>query len=364
MAAEPRVLVVATTPGPAQALADAVTALQTGGNQVTVLSSSDSGFGRGCATFSRLGIANECVEDLLPQYRPLHVSLEQAADLLSQIAPDVLLAGSVNEPTGELRPLEDVLCAAASQANLPNLQFVEGWDVWQPRRWGPPPARIYLAADQYAAAMLSANGIDPRNIRHVGYSPSLLMPARLNAQERANGRATLGISGHERLIAFFGQVTPDNPTTLGWTAAALGPTDRLVFQPHPRDSRSVDDLLRNCPPGSAVLSRLRTDQLIQAADVCVTHFSLVSFATSALGLPTVLTLLAKDVPHVRSVLGAYPTTLLKGTTECYDCLGLRQSLANPRPPEQSFVDKVRHSAATFSDNLATVVLEAMADRPT
>lgn len=357
MASEPRVLAVTTTPGPSQALAGTLSSLS-GRMRVTVLSSTDSEFGQGCGVYARFGVPVTAIEDVSPGYRPLHVDDAEAEALLNKFAPDAVLAGAVNEPTGELRPLEDMICRAASRAGIANAQFTEGWDVWQPRRWGPPEAGVYLTVDKYATAVLCSHGMPDERIRIVGYPPSLIDPDRLDPAERATVRAELGLGEDERLIVFFGQVTPETATPLGWTAKALGGRDRLLFQRHPRDSRPLEELFRDCPPGSVTVSPLPTERIIHATDVCVTHYSLVSFTTATLGIPTVLTLLSDDVPNIRRVLGFYPTTLLGGTVECYDNDSLRHALIEARPPDPAFVEAVRRSMVDFSDNIAASLFQA------
>jgi len=357
MASEPRVLAVTTTPGPSQALVGMLSALS-GRMPVTVLSSTDSAFGQGCNVYARFGVPVTAVEDASPGYRPLHVNDAEAEALLNEFAPDAVLAGAVNEPSGELHPLEDMICRAASRAGIANAQFVEGWDVWHPRRWGPPEADIYLTVDKYATAMLRSHGIPEERIRIVGYPPSLIDPDRIDPAKRATVRAELGLDEDERLIVFFGQVTPETVTPLGWAANALKPRDRLVFQRHPRDTRPEEELLRNCPLGSVTISPLTTDRIIHATDVCVTHYSLVSFATATLGIPTVLTLMPNDVPNIRNLLGFYPTTLLGGTVECNDYDSLRRAFIESRPPDPTFIKTVRGSMGKFSDNVAACLFRA------
>jgi hypothetical protein len=356
MASDRPILVVATTPGPAQALAGAIQRLAASA-PVVVLSSRDAKFGRGIDSLARFNIDALAVEDLLPGYQPLQVSEDQARALLARIHPRALLAGAVNEPTGALRPLEDSLCAVATADGLMNAQFVEGWDVWQPRSWGPPPAGTYLAVDEFAAQVLAANGVKPDHIRVVGYSPSLLNPSRLDRTERARVRAELDLSDDQRLVVCFGQVTSRNPVTLGWAARAVGPHDRLVFQRHPRDQRTQDQLLAECPAGVVEFCDLPTHRLIHATDLCLTHFSLVSFTACALGIPTILTLLDEDVAHLRRILGKYPTTLLSGTTECYDYHDLAEALARPIAPAPTFLAQVHASVSAFPQSIAAILLE-------
>lgn len=362
MADKPRILTIATTPGPAQALAEAVRGLSAWA-QVTVLTSSDPRQGQGGAVFARYGIPTVTIESILSDYRPLDVRDDQARALLARFSPNAVLAGAVNEPSGERYPIEDMLCWAATRAGLANAQFIEGWDVWQPRRWGPPPAAIYLAVDTHAAAMLRHNGVPADRLRVVGYSPSLIDPEHLDKNERGVVRAELGLGDADRLIVFYGQVTPNHPVTLGWLANVLGPRDRLLFQRHPRDGRALDLLLADCPRESVKLSSLPTHRVIHATDVCVTHFSLVSFTAAVMGIPTILTLLQDDVPNIRRILGGYPTTLLKGSVECYDRDGLARALAEARPPEDSFVEQVRDAAAGFSASVTASLLKALARHP-
>lgn len=356
---KPRLLIVSTTPGPSRALAAAASDL-TDVFSIQVLTSSDTRFGRGGEAYRDFGVTVTMVEEILPSYQPLAVTADQAADLLGRLSPDVLLAGAVNEPTGELRPLEDVMCLSASTAGLPNAQFVEGWDVWHPRSWAAPSAANYLVIDAYAGQVLRCGGVPVEKIAIVGYSPTLMVPNSIDPQERARVRSALGIAEERRAVMYFGQVGCDDVETLGWTARALGSRDHLILQRHPRDVRPLEMLLARCSGNSVTVSDIPSTRAIHAADICVTHFSLMSFTAAALGIPTILTLLPGDVGRIRDVCGQYPTTLLRGTAECYDFSGLCRALAVACPPDAGFVGGVRRAAASFSSSIAACLLSASA----
>jgi hypothetical protein len=355
---KPRVLVVTTTPGPARALADVILALRARSTTV-VLSSSDRSYGQNTAVYKEFDIACEEIEALLPDYRPLAVSDEQAQRLIERIRPDFVLAGAVNAPDASARPIEDVVCGVASRRGLANAQFVEGWDIWHPRDWTPPDAGAYLAIDEPAAAVLRDAGAPADHIHIVGYSRSLLTPAAIDPLERARIRSELKVGDDTRLIGYFGQVNCDNATTLGWVAHAMAETDRLLFQRHPRDQKPLSVQLAGCPPGRVEVSAIPSMRAFHAIDLCVTHFSLTSFAAAALGIPTILCLLPDDVRRIRRICGAHPTTLLGGTVECYDFEGVRRAIAEARRPQRAFTDGVRRAAAEFSQNVMAQIFRQL-----
>lgn len=352
----PRLLIVSTTPGPSKALAEVALTLRDRA-LIGVLSSKNARFGQGDGVYRDFGIGVMSVEGILPQYQPMAVTQEQADELLTRLRPEILLAGAVNEPTGLLRPLEDAVYEAAASRGMRNFQFIEGWDVWHPRQWGSPQAGTYLVTDNYAGAVLQSEGVPPDRIRITGYSPSLMVPNQVDLKERSRIRMELGIADTQRLVAYFGQVACDNPTTLGWTSEAMDPDDRLIFQKHPRDVRPLDRLMAACPAGSVMVSDLPSTRILHAADVCVTHFSLMSFTAAGLGIPSILILLADDVLRIRRICGQYPTTLLGGTVECHNLEGLRRALNECRRPAPGFIDHVRRSTALFAEKVATALLD-------
>jgi len=343
-----RLLVVSTTPGPSKALADVVQRLVRG-FEVIVLTSNDAGFGRGDAVYRRFGIDAELVEDACIGYVPVEVSERQAEALLARFRPQAVLAGAVYDPSGQEKPLEDALCMAASRAGIPNLQFVEGWEVWSRRAWTREIAEGFLVVDDYVKALIEAEGVPAKRIEVVGYPRSLFVPPVVDSVRRAEIRERLGLGAGDRLTVYLGQVTPDNALTLGWAAAALSPRDRLLLQRHPRDLRPLEDLLRFCPPGSVIASDIETDSALHAADLCVSHFSLSSFTSAYLGIPTILTLLPDDATRIRKVLGLYPTTLLGGTVEVHSSDEYARAFAAAQPPSADFLSRIRRSIASSTE---------------
>ena len=214
------------------------------------MASRDPHYGGAGYIYDRHSIRWHSVESRLEDYAPLHVTEAQANSILDWLSPDVVLCGAVRDASGERRSLEDAVCFAALSRRIPVLQFVEGWEVWYPRTWTERLADRYLVIDEKAQALLQSYGVQDPYIGVVGYPRSLFDPEVIDLGTRRLVRAKLLDHDGRRLIVCFGQVTTDNAKTLSWIAHCLEPADVLVFQRHPRDQRSSDELFGHCPPGS------------------------------------------------------------------------------------------------------------------
>lgn len=352
-----RLVVVTTTPGPAKCLSDAVLRLRQT-FRINLLASRDPHYGGAGYIYDRHSIRWHSVESRLEDYAPLHVTEAQANSILDWLSPDVVLCGAVRDASGERRSLEDAVCFAALSRRIPVLQFVEGWEVWYPRTWTERLADRYLVIDEKAQALLQSYGVQDPYIGVVGYPRSLFDPEVIDLGTRRLVRAKLLDHDGRRLIVCFGQVTTDNAKTLSWIAHCLEPADVLVFQRHPRDQRSSDELFRHCPPGSVRESDVETDQIFHAMDCCVSHYSLTTFTAAYLGIPTILTLLPKDVPRIRSTLGAYPSTTMGGTVEAHDAVSFRAAFVRLAVPTEAFRQTVRESITRSTERIVDEIRSA------
>jgi hypothetical protein len=108
---------------------------------------------------------------------------------------------------------------------------------------------------------------------------------------------------------------------------------------------------------------METDDALHAADACISHFSLSSFTAAYLGIPTILTLLPEDAIRIRGVLGLYPTTLLGGTVEVYDCASFVHAFTDLRKPSEDFLANIRRSIVTSTDAIIARLIKRISTTP-
>ena len=111
--------------------------------------------------------------------------------------------------------------------------------------------------------------------------------------KRKELRLKLGIEG-KRLIAYGGQVTPNNPETLRWVVENLGENDVLYFGMHPRDNRDYSEILKKAGDklltperAKALAGTSRFDDLMPTADIVVTHYSTVGLTAAIMGIDVI-----------------------------------------------------------------------------
>lgn len=352
-----RLLLVATTPGPAKSICDAI-ALARKQFDVCLISSSDPSEGQGIKTFQNAGFSALAIEGLVQNYIPLNCPDEIADKVLQDVNPDIVLCGTIRDTTGVARPLEDVMFSQAEKKNIPCMQFVEGWDVWYPRKWAFKKPRRLLVIDDLAKQMVVSVGARAESVEVVGYSSSLFRDHTIIPKIREEVRNKILKPSHSRLIVYLGQVTPDAPKTLSWVDSACNANDAIVYQRHPRDQRGTDELFRHCRHANVIESLLDTDTILHGADYCVSHYSLSSFSAAYLGIPTILTLLPEDTPGVRATLGAYPTTIMGGTFEAHDKQAFAATLASIKPAPMEFRQRVRSSAEKSAEKIVAALRRA------
>jgi hypothetical protein len=164
----------------------------------------------------------------------------------------------------------------------------------------------------------------------------------------------------ERLIVYFGQAvarrgTPDDPTTLKWVVDALGPDDRLVFSPHPRDDRDYTSVLASA--GNRLIeTSLSSDEVLHGADVSISHYSTMLMKSSLLNIPSISIIYGEDIYDLRREAGGSPMTMLGGVYEVNTSEQLTRRLAGELPGLASVVKKSLSVDGRATERVADLVL--------
>ncbi len=283
--------------------------------------------------FRRAGLDFTDVFDLWPEIDPLHIPDSSVDALLKRSVPDRVVVGCSPEETGSTYDIEDALLRAARRWSIRTIQVVEWWDSWYPRGDGTL-ADAYAALDRMTAGVLMSRGVPAERITVTG-SPGLDGYAYLGVTDRDARRHELGLEG-ERLLAFYGQApypngAPDSPTTLEWTVRAMRDNDRMVFCPHPRDTREYGAIL--AIGGERVLrTSMTSDQMLSAADLELSHYSTMGLKADLLGIPTINFLLDDDFLDLKRLCGGFPLELVGASGPEVGSYGaLVGALAGPFP---------------------------------
>ncbi len=334
-----KILAAATTVGAAEALIPVIKKLTALGHMVTLIGVGNDtpetkSHGGSASVFRQQNIPFTNLFDLGFRGSVVHMPLEFIRSLLTVERPDRILVGCVRDPSGSVCSIEEGLIEISLQMGLGIVQLIDGWDVWYPRTNGQCAA-AFAVQDQLARKVLvQRGGIDESRIFVTGQPAfdAIVPDGLLNLRETK--RHELGLKG-DRVLLYCSQVSSGNPQTLKWLVRTMHPSDRLIFQIHPRDQRDYSETL------SAIGNRLIAGELstriaLAVADVCITHYSTVGLHAVALGIPTINILLDKELQDVRDICGGYPLARMGLSMEVHSEAGLAVALGdqlNPHYPQ-------------------------------
>ena len=286
--------------------------------------------GGSASAFDRQGVGYVELFDIGYSGSAIDVSPSYAESLMADFEPDRVLVGCSLDTTGQHFGIEDALLAAATQHSVRSVRIVELWDSWVPRS-RPVSPDTYAVLDELTSKVLESRGA-ATGLSAVTGNPGFDMFADGSLVGRSELRAQLGL-GDERLLVFIGQAevrsnSPDVPKTLGWVVDALSPGDRLAFSRHPRDVRDYTSILDRADERQ-LTTAMGGNELIYAADVCLTQYSTLGLKAALLGIPTINILLDDDWPDIREIAGGYPVSLAGGSVEVNTAIQLKHALAKP-----------------------------------
>jgi len=334
-----KILAAATTVGAAEALIPVIKKLSALGHMVTLIGVGNDTpetrrHGGSASVFSRQSIPFVGIFDLGYQGSVMNVPGAFIRSVVAVERPDRILVGCVRDPSGSVCSIEEGLIEISLQMGLEVVQIIDGWDVWYPRRNGHC-ATAFAVQDRLAKKVLvKRGGIDESRIFVTGQPAfdALVLDGLLSLRETK--RHELGLNG-ERVLLYCSQVSSRNPQTLKWLVRTMRPSDRLIFQIHPRDQRDYSETLSSIG-NRLIASELSTRIALAVADVCITHFSTVGLHAVALGIPTINILLDKELKDVRDICGGYPLGRMGLSREVHSEAGLAVALGdqlNPHDPQ-------------------------------
>lgn len=305
-----RILAAVCAPGAAEAVAAVLRAAAAAGDTFAAVTLGqrvvDRHLGGSAEVFRRLELPAIELRDIGYVHDATAVPDAVADVLISQVRPDAILVGCSRDPSGLWSTIENALIRRAAAHGLGCVQLVDGWDVWYPRQTDCEPHAIAVP-DELAQRLVERRG--GRRAVVTG-QPALDDLARSVCKSRRDAlRRGLGVPPDTRVVGYFGQVSSDNPLTLGWTIEALGPRDRLLFVRHPRDQRSYASHLARAS-GRLLTGSIDAETALHVADLCITHSSTMGLKAAILGLPVINVLIGDEQRDLRKLCGGYPLAVL------------------------------------------------------
>ncbi len=189
--------------------------------------------------------------------------------------------------------IDQMLVMAGFEIGKPVLVVEDIWGAYQPLSKNESPAVTVI--DTPSIEILKRNAPNIQQFFVTG-NPAFDKYASLNVpDERAKLRKELGIE-NKFLIAYAGQVTPNNPESLSWIVESLRDNDMLYFGRHPRDNRAYADILGKAQSKLLTVENRSFDSLIPAADLVVTHYSTVGLTAALLGVDVMNLNVEGDAP--------------------------------------------------------------------
>ena len=337
----PRVDVVVSFPGPAEALAPVLRHLE-GRIELRIRGLSRT------PVYNNLGGSYDVFLKDFPDADDLAPRLARHNDLESLVRadpPDLFLLGAVNDLDGSrLFPEKDIL-ALARDMGIPTLQFVDNWMAWSVNSQA---ADLYLNVDDLCAEV--GKKLNPAFSRHLTTGH----PGLQAFLETMRGPDY----GHGEHIGFFTQTHVDTGQVLDWLQHILGPEDSLLVKKHPRDDTDPEPHLRRfaCP---AKVTPESPEVLYPSLSHCITHTSVVGLKAALLSIPTTNVTPGQLMLQVGELLGGYPLALAGLTREANTLEELRQAIREPLVPDPIRVrehfrldDAAQRMAGAVLDRLA------------
>lgn len=331
------ILIAACCPGSAESIVSVVKILASEGNDVKVIGVDNKGEQKGsfcgsASIFKAQNIAFSELESIVKTDSFSNIPDEAIARLIKEYNPKCILVGSSRDLTGIFRGIEEGLIINGRGLGIPVIQFVDGWEVWYPRKFSGYVADAYLVPDIITRKILRVRGnIQPNKIYITG-NPAWESFVTTKKIDRDGIRRQYGLSSKDRLFVYFGAVTPDDPTTLRWVLKNLSFSGRLIFRKHPRDRRSYEQIICEYRE-MMIFTDLDSDTVLQCADVCLTHHGAMGVKAALAGITTINFILSGDCDQLCRECGGFPLSVLGGSYQVKDESQYRDTIKKANPPD-------------------------------
>lgn len=337
-----KILTVVSSPGPAESLGLVVKTLRESGQEVELINVSSNSVNPRVKAYS--SGSGKILQRLHLDYKEAHLfgSIEDyfnvqdtvADRIIDEIKPQKVLTGTYRDTSGTKMTLEDAVILSARRKRIPVFQFVDLWDNWFPKKNLNIIPDTFLVHDVWAKEIIRKRSpIEEERFFIVG-SPALenFIQKEINAERFK--KSDFGLDG-KRVIAYFGQCAPiRNDITLPWVINCLQGNDILVFSKHPRDKRDYKNYIRN---NNKVLELgISSDEILDFADVCITHTSTMGFKAALLNIKIINIILKNECPEFIDFCGGYPLTLSGGSCLVKTEKELEETLANEYKTSKEF----------------------------
>lgn len=316
-----KVLAAARHPGPAESIASVVKKLRDNGNDVLLLSVRNDTpetkiHGGSKDIFDMKSLDNIEISKIGYSGDVISLKPEVIKNFFKEYNPDKVIVGCSADSTGKEIGIEEVVLAIANCENIDSVQVLDGWDVWFPKINGNLANR-YAAIDELNKAICINRGLYSERIFITGNPSMDYYKTEIKEYVSDKLKLDLDISKSKRILVYFGQAevsngSPDHYITLKWVINSMKPSDILIFSKHPRDHRDYSKVLNfdNCIYDLDINS----DELLNIADICITHYSTMGLKSAIMNIPTICILLNEDARSTRDFCGSIPLDINGG---CY-----------------------------------------------
>jgi len=254
-----------------------------------------------------------------------NIPITFADKIIDKVRPQKVLTGTYRDPSGLKMTLEDAIILSARRRKILAYQYVDLWDNWFPKKERKIIPDVFLVHDTIGKELIKKRGgIKDGQIVTVG-SPALEDFIQKRLDSKIFKKSDFGLD-NKRVIAYFGQCSPiRNDISLPWVINILRGNDLLIFSQHPRDNRNYDNYLKN--PQVKQLN-IHSDGLLDFADICITHTSMMGIKADFLGIKTINIILENEFAELLSLCGRYPLDLMGGSQQVKDELELKKAIEN------------------------------------
>lgn len=308
----PKVLIIVSSPGPAESLALVVKKMRNIGSNVELITTNSRALK---GIFNNIGIEYREANEFGNIQDPLNIPEDFVNKIINSVRPDTILTDAYRDTTGMKLTLDDMIIFCAKRRGIPVFQYVEMWDNWFPKKSLNLIPDIFLVQDKLTQKdIIKKGGEIPDSKFILAGNPGLEKFLQDKTKHKRFGKKDLGFD-NKRVIAYFGQCSQKNEISFPWTVDCLkhSKNDVLIFSRHPRDERDFKKFLEY--PNVVESEKLEiscNDDILDFCDICITHTSTMGMKAALLGIKTINVILDNDF-----VLdsGRYPLAEMGGSQQ-------------------------------------------------
>ncbi|NQT22659.1 MAG: hypothetical protein HQ579_04375 [Candidatus Omnitrophica bacterium] len=309
-----KIIIVASLPGPAQALVPAIKSLRHKYDCMVIGMPKDNSIYRG------VGGSLKVFKSSFPEtvdFAARFESRDKFTAWLKDESPNLALLGSVGDFEGNMSYIEKDVLTYAAELGIKTAQFIDSWGSWPVL---PNAPDCFLLIDDLSRKIGRKFYPSHKNFYVSGHPGLEENYKSLRKLERE--------IFNEMRVCYFTQLGVNTQEVIKWLGQSLKPKDKLFIKKHPRDESDYSRYLKQFECNVSIASKA-PEELYPEINFSVTHTSVAGLKSCLFSVPTINVKPRVLMAKAYDMMKGYPLALLGLSREVDSIIELKHALKNP-----------------------------------